>query len=142
MWLVYYSVIRKATSVRFTDYYLRSKPMHLTVVGVGRIFFQRGNFPGGRTMVKFHFTNSKLKEKHIFTKTLVRKFSNFKMQGLVPFPTPTLAPITYLTDHAIFCKTGCIYLRVTMCLTNTDKPLCITKFAFLVYKIWHNNSNC
>jgi len=43
-------------------------------------------FPAGPTVVKFHFINSKLREKHI---EVNRKLSNFKTSGSLPTPMDT-----------------------------------------------------
>ena len=51
-------------------------------------------FPWGETVVKFHFTNSKLKEKHFSTKTFIRKYQILQFRGkdsLQPLTTSMLS---------------------------------------------------
>jgi len=67
------------------------------VMDVGSIF------PGGKsvffkgrpTVMKFYFTNSKLREKHLSTKKIIRVYQISKSRGsqgpLVPLPTPLFA---------------------------------------------------
>jgi len=49
-----------------------------------------GQNPGGATLVKFHFTNSKLAEKHFSTKRLRGKYRISKFRGGPRLP---LAPL-------------------------------------------------
>jgi len=48
-------------------------------------------FQGGPTVVKFHFTKSKLTEKHFFTEILIGKYQTSKSRRPRPLPTPTQA---------------------------------------------------
>jgi len=64
-------------------------------IGIGRIFFQGR----GPTMMKFNFTNSKLREKHFYW-NVNRKISNFTFQG--PRPAPAPPPETH-GHGALYC---------------------------------------
>jgi len=78
---------------------LRSPDLHINDHGHWNDFFQGGQggngtffqvvtkniFPRGATAVKFHFTNSKLGEKHFSTEKLMGKYQISKAHPAPPF---------------------------------------------------------
>jgi len=59
------------------------------LIDVGRIFSSWANsgfFQGRPTLVKFHFTNLKLREKHFSTKILIGKYQTSKSRGGLALP--------------------------------------------------------
>jgi len=77
--------IGRPTHGRQKDFFQRSGNIGFLQVVI------RSIFSGGSTVVKFHFTNLKQRQKHFSIKTLLGKYQISKSRGLVPlYPLPTL----------------------------------------------------
>jgi len=86
-------------------------------MGVGRIIFQgvaKRVISVGAAVVKFHFSNSNLRKKTFFTKTLTEKYQISKSKGVKtppchPLPTPMImTPINCLMTFLFQCVCLCL----------------------------------